>query len=85
MSKAIEHQNEEIITLLGKYPEGIARGKISEKLNFSINDKTLQRRLAALIKAGRIAKAGNRKATRYYTLDIPIETIKGQSGQYIQF
>ena len=55
MTQEIERQNEEIITLLGKYPEGLSRGQISEYLSFSINDKTLQRRLTALAK-GRIQK-----------------------------
>lgn len=77
MTQEIERQNEEIITLLGKYPEGIARGKISEYLNFSIKDKTLQRRLTALVNEDRIARKGERKATRYHPVKSSIETNKG--------
>lgn len=77
MTQEIEQQNEEIIALLGKYPEGISRGKISEYLSFDINDKTLQRRLAALVDEGKIARKGERKATRYHPLEAPIETDKG--------
>ena len=77
MAQKIEQQNEEIITVLGKNPEGLSRGKISEFLNFIINDKTLQRRLTSLVDDGRITKKGERKATRYHPLEAPIETNKG--------
>ncbi len=78
MTQKIEQQNEEIITLLGKHPEGLSRGQISKNLSFSINDKTLQRRLTALAEDGRIARKGERKATRYHPIQAPIETDKGQ-------
>ncbi|MEJ2445059.1 MAG: Fic family protein [Exilibacterium sp.] len=77
MTQEIEQQNKEIITLLGKYPEGLSRGQISEYLSFTINDKTLQRRLRALVDEDRIARKGERKATRYHPLEAPIETDKG--------
>lgn len=77
MTQEIEQQNEEIITLLGKNPEGLSRGKISEFLSFTINDKTLQRRLTALVDEGRIGRKGERKATRYHPLEASIETDKG--------
>ncbi|HHJ19559.1 MAG TPA: hypothetical protein ENJ84_06985, partial [Gammaproteobacteria bacterium] len=77
MTQEIEQQNEEIINLLGTHPEGLSRGQVSENLNFSINDKTLQRRLTALVEDGRIAKKGERKATRYHPLEASIETSKG--------
>ena len=73
----IEQQNAEIITLLGKHPEGLSRGQISKELNFFINYKTLQRRLTALASDGRIVRTGDRKATRYYSLEASIETTKG--------
>lgn len=77
MTQEIEQQNEEIITLLGTHPEGLSRGQISDNLSFSINDKTLQRRLTALVDDGRIARIGERKATRYHPLEASIETSKG--------
>lgn len=77
MTKDIEQQNAEILTLLGKYPEGLSRSQLSEKLSFSIHDKTLQRRLAALADDGRAVRKGERKASRYYPLEISIETDKG--------
>ncbi|MEX0617325.1 MAG: Fic family protein [Pseudohongiellaceae bacterium] len=76
MTPEIKQQIEEIITILGQYPEGLSRGQVSEKLTFSINDKTLQRRLGALADAGRIIKKGEKKATRYYPLP-PLGTNKG--------
>ncbi len=77
MTQEIEQQNEEIITLLDKHPEGLSRGQVSEKLNFSINYKTLQRRLTALVEDGRIARKGERKTTRYHPPQSPTETDKG--------
>lgn len=51
---------------------------------FSINDKTLQRRLIALVDDGRIARQGTRKASRYHILQTSIETdkrhLKGNSA-----
>ena len=78
MTQEIEQQNEEIITLIGKHPEGLSRGKISKNLRFTINDKTLQRRLTALVDDGRIARKGERKATRYHPLKVSIETNKAR-------
>ncbi|WP_018416227.1 Fic family protein [Teredinibacter turnerae] len=69
MGSDIEQQNNEIVDILDKYPEGLSRGQISGKIIFSINDKTLQRRLAALVDENRVAKTGERKATRYFSLN----------------
>lgn len=77
MTQKIEQQNKEIITLLGKHPEGLSRGQIAEKLNFIAHVKTLQRRLTALADDDRIARKGERKATRYHPLKTSIETVKG--------
>lgn len=77
MTQEIEQQNKEIIALLGRHPEALSRGQISENLSFSIKDKTLQRRLTALVEDGRIARIGERKATRYHPLGASIETVIG--------
>ena len=77
MTQTIEQQNAEIITLLDRYPEGLSRGQVSDNLQFSINNKTLQRRLAALVDDKRIVRTGDKKATRYYPKCIFIETDKG--------
>ena len=69
MTQEIEQQSEEIITLLDKHPEGLSRGQVSAYLSFSINDKTLQRRLTSLVDAGSIVRKGERKATRYHPLE----------------
>jgi hypothetical protein len=76
MMKKIEQQNKEIITLLEKYHNGLSRGEISKNLNFSINDKTLQRRLTALVEEYHITRKGERKAARYYPIENLIETNK---------
>jgi len=60
---------------LGNHPEGLSRGQLSEKLSFILNDKTLQRQLGSLVNEGRIAKKGDRKATRYHPT---LVAIKGQ-------
>lgn len=78
MTLEIEQQIEKIIALLEKHPEGLSRGQVADNLSFSINGKTLQRRLAALVEEGRIARKGEKKATRYYPLPTSIETDKRQ-------
>ena len=81
MVQNITQQMAEIVDLLEKNSEGLARGQIAENLSFSINNKMLQRRLSALAEAKRIVKIGDRKATKYYPAKIPQQEIKGQSGQ----
>jgi len=61
VTQETDHQIGEITTILGNHPEGLFRGQLSEKLSFSINDKTLQRRLDALVCDGRVAKKGEKK------------------------
>jgi len=74
MTRETDHQISEITTILDSHPEGLSRSQLSEILSFSINDKTLQRRLAALVESGRITKKGEKKATRYQPT---LETFKG--------
>ncbi len=78
MKQDAEKQMDEITTLLERNPAGLARGQITKNLSISLNVKTLQRRLASLVDAGRILKTGEKKATKYYPAKIPIETNKGQ-------
>jgi len=78
MAQITEQQNEEIIILLGQHPEGLSRGQIAETLSFTINDKTLQRRLAALVENDHITKQGDRKATRYFPIGSPTGADKGR-------
>ena len=77
MVQNIELQNEEIIILLDEYPEGLSRSQISEKLKISLKYKTLQRRLTTLVDDDRIARTGERKATRYHPIVARIEKNKG--------
>ncbi len=79
MTQDTERQMDEIVTILENNPAGFSRGKIAENLSFSLNYKTLQRRLASLIAEGRILKTGEKKATKYYPVKMPIETDKGQT------
>lgn len=78
MAQKTEQQKQEIVTLLSKHPEGLSRSQVSENLGFSINSKTLQRRLISLVDDGQIARKGERKAARYYPEQVSIETFKGQ-------
>jgi len=78
MTQDTERQMDKIITILESNPKGLSRGQIVNNLNFSLNDKTLQRRLASLVDEGRILRTGKKKATKYYPAKIPIETNKGQ-------
>ncbi len=77
MTNEIEQQIDEIIAILDSHPDGLTRGQVSDKLSFTIHDKTLQRRLAALTDEGRITKKGERKATRYFPSQVSSEAGKG--------
>lgn len=77
MVQDAQKQMDEITSLLEQNPGGLARGKIAEKLSFSINTKTLQRRLTHLSDAGRILKTGNKKAAKYYPVQPPTAPDKG--------
>ena len=61
-----EKETQEIIAILAKHPEGLRRGEIGKNLTKPIGDKTLQRRLGSLVKAGEIYKSGDRRATKYF-------------------
>ena len=66
MSAKIEKQLEEILKALGHNPGGLDRRAISDKLSFSLNTRTLQRRLAHLLKTGAIGKEGGRRSSKYF-------------------
>ncbi len=71
MVSGIENQLREILEVLERNPDGMSRGKVSNSLSFSINNKTLQRRLVTLCDRGDIIKEGDKKATKYYSIDVP--------------
>ena len=77
MTQEIVQQKEEIITILENHPKGLSRQQLSDILDFTINKKTLQRRLTSLADDGQIAKEGEKKATRYYPIQALNETNKG--------
>lgn len=66
MGAKIEKQLEEILKVLGHNPGGLDRCAISDKLSFSLNTRTLQRRLAHLLKTGVIGKEGGRRSSTYF-------------------
>jgi len=70
MAKRTDLQLSEIIETLANHPEGLTRGEVSKHLSFSLNDKTLQRRLRTLTEAHRIRKEGERKATKYFPQEL---------------
>jgi len=78
MTPGAQKEIDEIVATLENHPEGLSRGKISENISFSINLKTLQRRLSSLAGAGLILKKGEKKATRYYPAKESQKENKGQ-------
>ncbi|WP_422409996.1 Fic family protein [Endozoicomonas sp. ALB122] len=66
MTLSIGDQLHEIIKVIELNSSGLARKEISDLLSFSINNKTLQRRLNSLCANGVIAKEGNKRTTKYY-------------------
>jgi hypothetical protein len=73
MRDKIERQYREILTILDAHPEGLHRGEISYLLVNSINDKTLQRRLAELASDEKATMEGIKRGTKYFPTQ-PLET-----------
>jgi len=66
MSESKEEQIREILAVLDENPEGLSRGQIAGFLVDTIENKTLQRRLASLVESGEVIKTGERRGTKYY-------------------
>jgi hypothetical protein len=78
MTKDTQTQMDELTALLESNPEGLSRGEIAKQVDFNINIKTLQRRLASLADEGRILKKGDKKAAKYYPSQAPAKSDKRQ-------
>ena len=66
MPKRIETKEiDAIVAAVGAFPEGAPFSDIAQVLVYSIQERTLQRRLAKLVKEGRIEKTGKGTKTRY--------------------
>lgn len=74
MIQNIDAQLEDITAILESHPDGLGRGDIAEKLGFPLDNKTLQRRLAALCEAGKARMEGQKRTARYFPVNVPIET-----------
>jgi len=74
MSEKIEQQYQEILSILGDHPEGLHRGEISSLLKITINNKTLQRRLATLAQDGKVKTEGIKRGTKYFPTSKKLET-----------
>jgi Fic family protein len=83
MSEARNEQIREILDILEKNPKGLSRGEIAEKYKFPIENKTLQRRLAALVQSGQVIKTGERRGTKYYPVSKAAQAKLGTGGPEI--
>jgi len=77
MAPDVQREKEEILAILEKKPEGLSRGEISELICFSGNYKKLQRRLVGMSEDGLILKEGEKKARKYYPLDVSKKEVAG--------
>lgn len=71
MSKSIDWEQRDILAVLDAHPEGLHRGQLSDLLAISINDKTLQRRLATLTADGKVTREGVKRGTKYFPAGHP--------------
>ena len=60
-----QNELEELVEILTKYPEGASLQKILNTPKLKVHRRSLQRRLALLIKLGRIIVVGESRARRY--------------------
>ena len=70
MASNAQIEIEEILAILEKNPEGLSTSQISELIGFSRNYKTLQRRLVSMSDDGLILKVGEKKARKYYPVNV---------------
>jgi prophage maintenance system killer protein len=62
----IEQEKSSILALITSISEPLSLGEIDKLLTFSMNNKTLQRRLKSLVEQGSLYVNGERNNTRYY-------------------
>lgn len=77
-----EHEFQLIINHIVKHPEGVGMDELAQKLGASVPRRTLQRRLAALVKQERILSEGVGRAVKYRVVangDVTV-TLKGNSA-----
>ncbi len=77
MAGKISKQCREIELILSESVAGMSRGQIKSHLSFPVEDKTLQRRLSALVAVGRIRKEGEKRTTRYFALKKRMRVMAG--------
>jgi hypothetical protein len=75
----IETQYQEIQKILAAHPEGLHRGEISDLLNISLNNKTLQRRLAKLANEEKVTVRGIKRGTKYFPARRTTEPLETES------
>lgn len=70
MASDAQREIEKILAILKNNPEGLSTSQISELIGFSRHYKTLQRRLVGMSDDGRIRKVGEKKARKYYPINL---------------
>ena len=76
MTDKIEQQQREILDILKSHPAGLRRSEISDLLKKTINDKTLQRRLANLAKNEKATIEGIKRGTKYFPAHRSVEPLE---------
>ncbi|WP_282110966.1 Fic family protein [Shewanella algicola] len=87
----LQQEKSSILALIAEIGEPMGLGEIEKLLTFSINKKTLQRRMKSLVEEGVVNIAGEKNNTKYYVdKDIsgfksaPMEPVEDTSGQNIR-
>ncbi len=68
-----ETELDAIVEAIGQFPEGAAVSEVRGALDIELSRRTLQRRLARLVKAGRLETFGEGRAQRYRVSPLPDE------------
>ncbi len=80
--KTLETELENLVKLIMRHPEGITLQEILSSDQIQINHRSLQRRLALLIKQQRIITIGKSRARRYKLPDEGYTTSTGADKEY---
>lgn len=87
----LQQEKSSILALVAEVGEPMGLGEIEKILTFSINKKTLQRRIKSLVEEGAVHTHGERNNTKYYVgkdknglKSVPMEQGEDTSGQNIR-
>lgn len=79
----LEQEKLSILAHIAEIGEPMSLGEIEKILPFSINKKTLQRRIMSMVEEGRLLSCGEKSRTKYY-VDMDIHRLKSAAVEQVE-